>query len=52
MSKTEKPTEVFTEMSPMQKKGEGGKKVGSSKDLFKFLSVFGALPFLGKGDDE
>jgi len=52
MSKTGKPTEVFTEMSPMQKKGEGGKKVGSSKDLFKFLSVFGALPFLGKGDDE
>ena len=52
MSKTGKPTEVFTEMSPMQKEGAGGKKVGSSKDLFKFLSVFGALPFLGKGDDE
>tara|TARA_A100001515_G_scaffold22182_3_gene16840 strand:- start:2490 stop:3161 length:672 start_codon:yes stop_codon:yes gene_type:complete len=52
LSKLDQPVDVYSEISPMQKAGAGGKKVGSSKDLFKFLSVFGALPFLGKGDDE
>ena len=52
MSKTGKPSEVYTEISPMQLEGEGGKKVGSSKDLFKFLSMFGALPFISGGEDE
>ena len=32
--------------------GKGGKKVGSSKDLFKFLSMFGALPFISGGEGE
>jgi hypothetical protein len=36
----------------MQLEGKGGKKVGSSKDLFKFLSMFGALPFISGGEDE
>jgi len=52
MSKTGKPLDVYTETSPMQLEGEGGKKVGSSKDLFKFLSMFGALPFISGGEDE
>ena len=52
MSKSEKPFDVYTENSPMQLEGEGGKKVGSSKDLFKFLSMFGALPFIPGGEDE
>ena len=40
------------ETSPMQMEGKGGKKVGSSKDLFKFLSMFGALPFVTGGEDD
>ena len=52
MSKTGKPSDVYTETSPMQLEGEGGKKVGSSKDLFKFLSIFGALPFISGGEGE
>ena len=50
MSKTAEPLDVYTETSPMQMKGKGGKKVGSSKDLFKFLSMFGALPFVTGGE--
>jgi hypothetical protein len=52
LSKTGKPSDVYTEVSPMQMEGEGGKKVGSSKDLFKFLSMFGALPFIPRGEDD
>ena len=52
MSKTGKPSDVYTEVSPMQLEGKGGKKVGSSKDLFKFLSMFGALPFISGGEGE
>ena len=52
MSKTGKPSDVYTEVSPMQLEGKGGKKVGRSKDLFKFLSMFGALPFISGGEDE
>ena len=52
MSKSEKPFDVYTENSPMQLEDEGGKKVGSSKDLFKFLSMFGALPFIPGGEGE
>ena len=52
ISKTGKPSDVYTEVSPMQMEGEGGKKVGSSKDLFKFLSMFGALPFIPGGEDD
>jgi len=52
ISKTGKPSDVYTEVSPMQMEGEGGKKVGSSKDLFKFLSMFGALPFIPGGKDD
>tara|TARA_R100001163_G_C5058576_1_gene195220 strand:+ start:727 stop:1413 length:687 start_codon:yes stop_codon:yes gene_type:complete len=52
MSKTGKASDVYTETSPMQLEGEGGKKVGSSKDLFKFLSMFGALPFIPGGEDD
>ena len=32
--------------------GKGGKKVGNTKDLFKFLSMFGALPFVTGGEDD
>ncbi len=52
ISKKGKPSDVYTEVSPMQMEGEGGKKVGSSKDLFKFLSMFGALPFIPGGEGE
>lgn len=52
MSKAGKPSDVYTEVSPMQMEGEGGKKIGSSKDLFKFLSMFGALPFIPGGEDD
>jgi hypothetical protein len=52
MSKAGKPSDIYTEVSPMQLEGEGGKKVGSSKDLFKFLSMFGALPFVTGGEDD
>jgi len=52
LSKTGKASDVYTETSPMQLEGEGGKKVGSSKDLFKFLSMFGALPFISGGESE
>ena len=51
MSKTAEPLDVYTETSPMQMEGKGGKKVGSSKDLFKFLSMFGALPFVTGGEE-
>jgi len=52
LSKTGKASDVYTETSPMQMEGKGGKKVGSSKDLFKFLSMFGALPFVTGGEDD
>jgi len=52
LSKTGKASDVYTETSPMQMEGKGGKKVGSSKDLFKFLSMFGALPFISGGEGE
>ena len=52
MSKTGKHSDVYTETSPMQLEGEGGKKVGSSKYLFKFLSILGALPFISGGEVE
>ena len=53
LSKIGKPVDLYSEVSPMQKGGEGGKKIGSSKDLLKILSAFGALPFItGEQTDE
>ena len=52
MSKTGQPSDVYTETSPMQLEGAGGKKVWSSEGLFKFLSIIGALPFISGGEGE
>jgi hypothetical protein len=53
LSKIGEPVDLYSEVSSMQKGDEGGKKIGSSKDLLKLLSAFGALPFItGEQTDE
>ena len=53
ISKMNPDAKAFSEISPMQMQGKGGKEVGSVRDLFKTLSVAGVpLGALGGLPDE